>query len=183
MVLIMVSSWAFCGGRFQPVAHCDGSFSPENRCPQGPLRGQKRKSSERANVFRFTPESGQTADASGCHDRTHALQQQNSVVGSSRPRRQASHSRNGCYEISTADRPHSALMLASRITLAHFSVSSAMSLPKSPGEPPSVVPPRSASCALILGSASAALISLLSLLMISDAVFLGAPIPHQALAW
>jgi hypothetical protein len=30
-----------------------------------------------------------------CHDRTHALQQQNSVVGSSRPRRQASHSRNG----------------------------------------------------------------------------------------
>src|SRR5215470_12574279 len=95
MVLIMVSSWAFCGGRFQPVAHCDGSFSPENRCPQGPLRGQKRKSSERANVFRFTPESGQTADASGCHDRTHALQQQNSVVGSSRPRRQASHSRNG----------------------------------------------------------------------------------------
>src|SRR5215475_16090275 len=30
------------------------------------IRGQKRKSSERANVFRFTPESGQTADASGC---------------------------------------------------------------------------------------------------------------------
>src|SRR5262245_12045363 len=55
-------------------------------------------------------------------------------------------SRIGVYGISTADRPHSALMLASRITLAHFSVSSAMSLPKSPGEPPSVVPPRSASC-------------------------------------
>src|SRR5262249_44999098 len=92
-------------------------------------------------------------------------------------------SRNGVYGISTADRPHSALMLASRITLAHFSVSSAMSLPKSPGEPPSVVPPRSASCALILGSASAALISLLSFSIISTGVFLGAPIPHQALAW
>ena len=36
---------------------------------------------------------------------------------------------------SGADRPHSALMLAARITLAHFSVSSAMSLPKSAGEP------------------------------------------------
>ena len=33
------------------------------------------------------------------------------------------------------DRPHSALMPAARITLPHFSVSSAMSLPKSAGEP------------------------------------------------
>src|SRR5262245_19755846 len=77
------------------------------------------------------------------------------------------HSPNGSYGISARSPPQSALMLASRITLAHFSVSSAMSLPKSPGEPPSVVPPRSASCALILGSASAALISLLSFSIIS----------------
>jgi hypothetical protein len=34
-----------------------------------------------------------------------------------------------------ADRLYSALMLAARITLPHFSVSSAMSLPKSAGEP------------------------------------------------
>ena len=33
--------------------------------------------------------------------------------------------------------PHSALMLAARITLAHFSVSSAMNFPKSAGEPTS----------------------------------------------
>ena len=65
------------------------------------------------------------------------------------------------------------------ITLAHFSVSSAMSLPKSAGEPASTVPPRSASRALILGSARAALISLLSLSTISAGVFLGAPMPNQ----
>src|SRR5262245_48113167 len=54
-------------------------------------------------------------------------------------------SRNEIYGISTADRPHSALMLRARMTLPHFSVSSAMSLPKSAGEPASTVPPRSAS--------------------------------------
>ena len=69
------------------------------------------------------------------------------------------------------------------MTLPHFSVSSVMSLPKSLGEPGSTVPPRSASRAFILGSASAALISLLNFSMISTGVFLGAPIPHQALAW
>ena len=74
---------------------------------------------------------------------------------------------------------HSGLMLAARITLAHFSVSSAMSLPKSAGEPASTVPPRSASRALILGSARPALISLLSLSMISAGVFLGAPTPYH----
>src|SRR5215475_10126649 len=41
---------------------------------------------------------------------------------------------NGLYGISTADRPHSALMLRARITLPHFSVSSAMNLPKSVGD-------------------------------------------------
>ncbi len=46
-----------------------------------------------------------------------------------------------------------------------------MSLPKSAGESSSTVPPRSAGCALNLGSARPALISLLSLLMISVGVF------------
>jgi hypothetical protein len=58
---------------------------------------------------------------------------------------------------------HSALMLAVRITLPHFSVSSAINLLKSAGEPGSAVTPNSASRAFILASASAALISLLSL--------------------
>ena len=67
-------------------------------------------------------------------------------------------------------------------TLPHFSVSSAMSFPKSAGETASAMPPRSASRALILGSARAALISLLSLSTISAGVFFGAPTPYQALA-
>src|SRR5271168_2944288 len=51
---------------------------------------------------------------------------------------------------------HSGSMLAARITLAHFSVSSAINLPKSAGELAIAVLPRSASRALILGSATPA---------------------------
>ena len=43
-------------------------------------------------------------------------------------------------------------MLAARTTLAHFSVSSAISLPKSAGEPGNTVAPRSANRAFSLGS-------------------------------
>src|SRR5262245_38415452 len=84
----------------------------------------------------------------------------------------------------TSDVPwsHSGLMPANFTTFLHFSISSATSLAKSAGEPGSGVPPRSASRALNLGSARAALISLLSLSTISAGVFLGAPIPCQALA-
>jgi|SRR6516162_1772127 len=73
---------------------------------------------------------------------------------------------------------YSGLMLAARITLPHFSVSSAMNWPKSAGDSAKGVPPRSASRAFTLGSARPALISLLSLLTISAGVFLG----RQALA-
>src|SRR5262245_1367800 len=45
----------------------------------------------------------------------------------------------------TLSRRHAALIPANLITLAHLSVSSAMSLPKSAGEPARAVPPRSAS--------------------------------------
>src|SRR5215470_11996975 len=67
-------------------------------------------------------------------------------------------------------------------TLPHFSVSSTMSLPKSLGEPVSAMPPRSASRAFVLGLATPAPISLLSLSMISTGVLLGAPTPNQPLA-
>src|SRR5262249_10374179 len=80
-------------------------------------------------------------------------------------------SRNGYYGTSTWDQ--SALMPTDLITLAHFSVSSAMSLPKSAGETTSGVTPKTASRAFILGSARPALISLLSLSTISAGVFLG----------
>src|SRR6266403_5319040 len=77
---------------------------------------------------------------------------------------------------------HSGLMPANLTTLAHFSVSSAMSLPKSAGEPASRLPPSSASRALILESASAALVSPFSLSAIAAGVALGAPKPHQLLS-
>src|SRR5262245_55812960 len=71
----------------------------------------------------------------------------------------------------------SGLMFTNFTTLAHFSVSSAISLPYSAGEPDNGVPPTLASRALILGSARPALISVLSLSMISAGVFRGAPSP------
>src|SRR6516162_2156751 len=70
----------------------------------------------------------------------------------------------GGYGISTADRPQSALMSRARMTLPHFSVSLAMSLPKSAGESASTSPPRSASRAFILGSARPAFDLLVELL-------------------
>src|SRR5262249_43199258 len=77
---------------------------------------------------------------------------------------------------------HSALMLAARTTLAHLSVSSAMSFPNSAGDAGATEEPRSSIRDLIRGSPSAALISLLSFPMMSAGVFLGAPTPPQALA-
>src|SRR5262249_53480471 len=59
-------------------------------------------------------------------------------------------------------RHYSALRLAARITLAHFSVSSTISFPKSADEPRNGIPPRSASRAPSLGSERPALTSLLS---------------------
>src|SRR5262245_34674810 len=83
---------------------------------------------------------------------------------------------NGC-----AGRHHTGLRLARRITLAHFSVSSAMSLANSAGAIGMGAPPRSANRAFILGSARPALTSLWILSMTSTGVPLGTPTPYQAL--
>src|SRR5215470_18424590 len=77
---------------------------------------------------------------------------------------------------------YSTLMFAPWITLAHFSVSSAMNLPKSADEPGSTVPPRSTSRCLIFGSARPALISLFSLSRIFAGVFFGAAMPYHEIA-
>src|SRR6516164_8326426 len=88
----------------------------------------------------------------------------------------------------TVDRPRAPqvswvhLMLAAKITLPHFLVSSEMSLAKSAGEPASTVPPRLASRALNFGSAMLTLTSLFSLSMSSAGVLFGAPMPNHALA-
>ena len=78
-----------------------------------------------------------------------------------------------------AHRPHYGLMLAAKITLPHFMVSSAMSLAKSAGEPGSTVAPRLASRAWKLASARLALTCLFSLSMTSSGVRFGAPMPNQ----
>src|SRR5262245_20393281 len=77
---------------------------------------------------------------------------------------------------------HSGFIPAALRTLPHFSVSSAMNFPKPAGESAHIVAPNSAYRALILGSARPALISLLSLSMMSAGVFLGTAIPNQPLA-
>src|SRR5262249_22109788 len=80
-----------------------------------------------------------------------------------------------------ADQAYPALMLSAWITLLHFSVSSAMKLPKSAGDSANTVPPKSASRAFNFGSARPTLISLLSLSMTSTGVLFGAPTPYHAL--
>src|SRR5580692_625735 len=67
-------------------------------------------------------------------------------------------------------------------TLAHFAVSSATNLPNSPAEPGSTMPPSAVTLAFSAGSASAALISPLSLSMTAAGVFFGAPMPIHWLA-
>jgi hypothetical protein len=63
-------------------------------------------------------------------------------------------------------------------TLPHFSVSSAMYFPKSAGEPTSAMPPKAASRAFGLASASITSMSRLSLSMTSAGVPFGAPTPY-----
>src|SRR5262245_53426018 len=82
----------------------------------------------------------------------------------------------------SASRNQSGLMLAVRITLPHFLVSSAMSLAKSTGEPASAATLRLANRACNLGSAMAALTSLFSRSTTSAGVFFGAPMPYHPLA-
>ena len=76
---------------------------------------------------------------------------------------------------------HSALMPAVRITLVHFSVSSAINLLNSAGEPGFTVVPRSARRAA-LGVDQAGSDLLVQGLMISADVFLGAPTQYHLLA-
>jgi hypothetical protein len=77
---------------------------------------------------------------------------------------------------------HSALMLAARITLPHFSVSSTMNLPNSTIVIDFGTLPTWANRAIILGSLRPASISLWSLSMISAGVFFGATRPFHTAA-
>src|SRR5262245_60295519 len=72
-----------------------------------------------------------------------------------------------------------ALMFADLMILLHFVVNSAMKFRNSEGEVANGAPLKSVSFAATLGSASAKLISLLSLSMTAGDVFAGAAIPCQ----
>src|SRR5262249_31673266 len=74
------------------------------------------------------------------------------------------------------------LMLAARITLPHFSASSAMNVPNAADVIDIGSTPKPASRALMTGSAVTALISWLSLSITSAGVSFGAPIPYHWLA-
>ena len=73
---------------------------------------------------------------------------------------------------------HSILIFAASTTLAHFSVSPAISLPNSACGPGSGVPPWSASTAATR-SGKARIISLFSLSTMSAGVLFGAPTPYH----
>src|SRR5262249_27548824 len=92
------------------------------------------------------------------------------------------HSALPAFRATIPFRPHSALMLAARMTLPHFSVSSAMSLPNSAGVIGVGSTPTSASRAFSFLSARPALTSLLSLSTMSPGVLLGAPTPYHPVA-
>jgi hypothetical protein len=81
-----------------------------------------------------------------------------------------------------ANGPHSAVMLRARITLPHFSVSSAMNFPKAADVIDIGSTPKPANRAFMRGSAAMALISLLSLSITSAGVSLGAPTPYHWVA-
>jgi hypothetical protein len=73
-------------------------------------------------------------------------------------------------------------ILPTLMTLAHFSVSAAISFSKSAEEPGSVVAPRSEKCSLSLALERCALTAPFSFAMISAGVALGATRPPQPLA-
>src|SRR5215471_4145372 len=79
-----------------------------------------------------------------------------------------------------ACRDQSSLMPADLVTLAHFSVSSAMSFPNSVGVIGIGTSAKPASRSFILGSARPAVISLLTLSITSAGVPFGAPTPNHA---
>src|SRR5262249_16936473 len=88
----------------------------------------------------------------------------------------------GRYGMFAPSPPQSALMPANLLTLPHFSVSPAMRRTKSPELIGIGSVPNSMSRGINLGSARPALIASLSLSIICDGVFFGAPTPHQPLA-
>src|SRR5262245_26823383 len=99
--------------------------------------------------------------------------------------RGAGGSQNGSYGMwaERSNNPHSALMLAARITFAHFSASLARNFPNSAGGlGGSTNPPRSTRRALMAGSEIAKLISLLSRSTTAAGVFFGTPKPSHELA-
>src|SRR5262245_46109143 len=127
---------------------------------------------------RFAPESGQLASVSAC--RVRATSRHMHAANSTAIRLPRRHSRNETlWNIGWGQPRQSALRLAARITLPHFSVWSAMNFPNSADVINTGSTPRPASRAFMRGSTATALISLLSLSITSAGVSFGAPSPYQ----
>src|SRR5262245_61920325 len=106
-----------------------------------------------------------------------------SAGGANIEQRRLSISLNGDYGILTWRRlAHSGLMLAARISLAHFWVSSIKSFPNSAGDNGMGTFPRPVMRSLTLGSDRPVLISRLSFSIISCGVPRGTATPFQVLA-
>src|SRR5215831_18761224 len=148
-----------CGHRPFPFF----GFQPPSCCAHAAGQSRQRRPSLQVRFRKRRPERFITTCHTSAHEATFSPNETLWNIGSGLPRQ-------------------SALMPANFTTLAHFSVSSAISFTKSAGEPTSGVPPKSASRALIVGSARPALISLLSLSTMSAGVFLGAPMPVHKVA-
>src|SRR5262245_9901145 len=88
----------------------------------------------------------------------------------------------GLWNVGVELRDYSALMPENLITLAHFSVSSAVNLPNSAGVIGMGTPPSSAMRVLIVGSANAARTVGLMVATMSVGVFLGAQRAYHWLA-
>ena len=149
-----------------------------SRCQRG---GYRPNPSRPDKSFRVAPIAVYPhAASSGSISRS--IARSNATRGKAMPRAAIRRMTSENYQpVPRADQSRVSLMLAARINFPHFSVSSAMSLPKSAGEPESTLPPRSASFILSLASARPALISILSLSTISMGVWLGKPMPNQEL--
>src|SRR5262249_37301878 len=149
--------------------------------------GSKADKASSGSPVCFTPESGQMADISRCllcakSGLTHRSRKSllNRLVGAGERRRRhvERDSRNGIYGISCG---YSGLMLAPRITFAHFSVSSATNFPNSAGVIGMGSPASSARRACNFGSANTAFTAWFSFSTIVGGVPLGAAIPYQML--
>ena len=159
-----IASWHWSNVRPNKYRRC----LVDRRRQKCPLRGSRASASSTAwlpassqCLSHFTRAGSSRCSIAGAADITIHPREGGTVIPA-RP--------NWRYLGGTAAWPHSGLILAARITLLHFSVSSTTSLPKAAGEPIKGMFPKLVSCAFRLESPRPSLISAFSLSMTSGGV-------------